>query len=239
MDPLTMYAIATVGVGAVQTVWNYFAGQSALKDANNKLDKQQSFMADRASLAYDAKVLRDKNIEARKSQFQVLDNQLADVGTQVQQAGVDLTKSVASNQAGLAQSGVLGPMADMVATQTKVDGQAKIDTFKSQAERDIALQRQQLTTDISLAQASADLTYAGDQQNLKEQRYNLSSARGELKAQQDQLNMDAWTSALGVGMSAAGTLVKGGAFAKKPTWNTNWNSGYANINQGIGIPGTR
>ena len=216
MDPLTMFAIAQVGVGAVQSIWNYFAGQDALSAATDKLDKQQTFLNDRANLLTKQHTLQNDQIDKQAAQqTAALDNRAADLKTQVTQAGVDLTKSVASGQAGLAQSGLVGPMATMVTDQAQTDGQTRIDTFKSQAERDIAAQRQQVADATSFAKQSSDLSYAGGLQSIKESQFGLDSGYTDLKGQQSQLNMDAWMSALGVGMSAAGTLVKSDIFKKK------------------------
>jgi hypothetical protein len=133
---LVALTVAQIGVAGIQLAYNYFAGQKTLAQEKSRIATEKTTAETRIGQQTDflnkQEALQQKSLA---SQTQKLD-------TQYQQAGTDLTQGVASAQAGLAQSGVFGPMAGMVSNQVATDGRNKIDTAYSQASGDISLQRQ-------------------------------------------------------------------------------------------------
>lgn len=206
MDPLTILAIAQVAVAGVQLVQNYFAGQANIAGERSRLKEQRDMALQRAgqqkSFLEQQKALADKSTLI---QGQTLDANVA-------QAQKDLTQGVASTSAGLAQSGVQGPMAQMIADQAKADGQAKIDRAYTDGSNQIMLQKQ-----------NADLQFAENSQRIADGTYDINqgytSGMNDLQSQQDQFNMDTLMNGIGVGISAFSTLSKANWGQPKSTGN--------------------
>lgn len=152
MDPMTMLALSSVGVGAVQSVWNYFAGQDQLATRRTRLKDQYA---------------REK----------------AGIQTQYAQGQQDIAVAAGADAAGLAARGIEGAGADAAVAGTQSLRRERLDLWNSQVTASL---------DANFAAGVEDLDSAGA-----------------------QLNMDALMNGLGVGLSAAGTLVDAGVFNKK------------------------
>ena len=85
MDPLTWIAVAQAVVAGVSTVYNYFAGQSQLAQANQRLQKQRGFVD------------------------QAYQDNVTDLANQNHQAQMGVDQMAAKTSAAGAQAGVLGP----------------------------------------------------------------------------------------------------------------------------------
>ena len=166
MDPLTWMAVAQAAVAGVSTVWNFFAGQSQLAQANQRLGQQRT-LVDQAH------------------QITMTDINQQD---QVARQGVDQAASRA--EAGSAQAGALGP-----------DVTDRVVAGADQAENQVDMQYASRT-------AMADNQYA-------QQTMQLNDTAQNIREKGQQLNMDTLTGAIGVGLSAAGALAKGGLFDGK------------------------
>ena len=207
MEPVTMYLLASAAVSGIQLAYNWWAG-------NQNLDREGKRMAaekatGEARLSTQEAFIR-QNDALRK---QGIASEQALVDQQLVQGQNDLSRGVASTAAGLAQSGVFGPMAGMVTQQTQDQGQGKLDQYKTNAAARI---KQEINAN--------DLQFAQGMDSLANNRADIATGYqngvDEIQAQRDQLNMDTLFGAAGVTLSAAGAIVKDPGFGKvRPSWS--------------------
>ena len=162
MDPMTMLAVAQAGLGAVSTVWNYFAGQSQIANERAKASATKS--------ALDV---------SRSNQLEGLANQ--------HQLGMNQVSSAVSQQAGtMAEHGADGPMMGLAAGATEQTGMQQLDTQYTQAVNNV-----------------------DDNYRNMMRYYGVDQVNEQADAAEAQNGMNAITGMIGVGLSAAGTLLKG------------------------------
>ncbi len=119
MDPATMLLVASAGVSAASTVYNFFAGQGRIDNANAALQRQKKQLEEQT--AHARELLAQQTVQARK----------------------DAVASTAQTTAGEAQAGILGPMNDIITQDTSTKLNDQIDQKVKEANYQIDLQYSQ------------------------------------------------------------------------------------------------
>jgi hypothetical protein len=130
---------------------------------------------------------KKKQSDAYALQTEGIDQQAKSVEQQFTQGQQDIEQAGGNEAASLAARGIQGGYVNLALGANRTDRVNKLNTWNDNA-----------TAGINLARKNAAMGNA--------------NALDQLQEQQDQLNMNAITGGIGVGLSAAGTLVKAGVF---------------------------
>lgn len=201
MDPFTILALASVAVQGVSLIYNYFAGQSALDQQGQRLEKQQAFAKQANSLANSQIADNLNRATADIGLNRDLATRTLNHDNAAAAANIQDQKQILQGQ--MSQNGIMGPMGEIVA-------QGKADVARGTLDLKTGDQRYAIDQRASQSEnnANSQFQFATANQDLRFAAQNDSFANdsADIQSQRDQLNMDTLMNGIGVGISAFSAL---------------------------------